>query len=127
MKTFELTPEETTTVLRWVPNLDADRKELFGSRPSGTMILHYDSDETLDIAAAQLVLAANGLRALGKVPPYSEGSGLPIVVAIDLRRLALIAGRFGGVPQEIMEQIERLADRAARAAVGDDDEKTTKH
>lgn len=106
---IEFTAAETTAILRWVPQLDADRKELFGSRPTARMVCHFDIDDTRIVALCQVTLIVNQFRML-----LAQGSPTPPdVIANDLRLLGHVAFRLTGKTSEEIAAIDREAQNLA--------------
>lgn len=123
MKSFSLTPPEATAVLRWCPNIEADRKEIFGSRPGATMTLHYEREESRTVALTQLSIAVLGLKALGDLP---NAPPFPPVLSTDIRLLGRLVFRLNGLSDTEIDEIDKQAQALAfKLFVGDDD--PTKH
>jgi hypothetical protein len=123
--TFELTQEETTAVLRWVPHLEADRLNVFGSRPNATMRVEFDTGNSRDIATAQILIAVRALTNLRDEKPYKI-IGTPAPIIADHKSLTHLIGRFQGISQATLDELEeRVMRRAAERAA--DDDKGIKH
>lgn len=108
MSTFELTAEETTAVLRWVPHLEADRKQVFGSPPSARMTIHFFDDDNIHVALAQLAIVSRALCALGREPPFNT-RGLPPIVARDLKWIGRAMLKLAGKSRDEIDALDQQA------------------
>jgi hypothetical protein len=106
MTVVTLSSDETAAVLRWVPHLYADRKDIYGASPT-TMRVQFHSDDARDVATAQLVMATREMKDAATAGPWQSP---PSIILRDLETLVRVIGRLCGLDDKQLDEARTIAD-----------------